>query len=44
MAAWHGVSAWLLIAPVAAVLIKLAVMPILRRLEASIHRRKEGAA
>lgn len=32
MAAWHGVSAWLLIAPVAAVLIKMAVMPALRKL------------
>ena len=41
MAAWHGVSAWLLIAPVAAVLIKLAVMPVLRRMTASLERRQE---
>jgi uncharacterized protein (DUF2062 family) len=43
MAAWHGVSAWLLIAPVAAVLIKLAVTPILNQLALSIQRRKELA-
>jgi uncharacterized protein (DUF2062 family) len=41
MAAWHGVSAWLLIAPVAAFLIKLAVMPMLTRLAASLARREE---
>lgn len=44
MAAWHGVSAWLLIAPVAAYLIKLAVMPVLRQLEVSLKRRKEAEA
>jgi uncharacterized protein (DUF2062 family) len=42
MAAWHGVSAWLLIAPLAAWLIKLAAMPILRRLSASLEKRNEG--
>lgn len=40
MAAWHGVSAWLLIAPVAALLIKLAVMPMLTRLAGSLARRE----
>lgn len=42
MAAWHGVSAWLLIAPVAAILIKVAVLPVLRQLAASLQRRKEA--
>ena len=32
LAAWHGVSAWLLVAPVAAVLIKLSVNPLVRHL------------
>jgi cytochrome c biogenesis protein CcdA len=31
MAAWHGVSAWLLIAPFAAIIIKWAVTPLVRR-------------
>ena len=43
MAAWHGVSAWLLIAPFAAVLIKMAVMPALRKLSVSLKRRQEVA-
>lgn len=43
-AAWHGVSAWLLIAPVAAVLIKLAVMPLLRRLAVTMEKHKEAQA
>jgi len=41
MAAWHGVSAWLLVAPVAAVIIKMAAMPVLRRLSVSLKRRRE---
>lgn len=41
MAAWHGVSAWLLIAPVAAILIKVAVLPVVRQLAESLQRRKE---
>ena len=44
MAAWHGVSAWLLIAPVAAVLIKMAVMPALRKLSVSLKRHQEVAS
>lgn len=40
MSAWHGVSAWLLVAPVAALLIKLAVAPVLRQLEVSLKKRK----
>lgn len=44
LAAWHGVSAWLLVAPVAALLIKLAVMPVLRQLAVSLQRRKEAEA
>lgn len=44
MSAWHGVFAWLLIAPVAALLIKLAIMPVLRQLDTSLKRRKEAEA
>lgn len=41
MAAWHGVSAWLLVAPIVAVLVKQAVMPVLRSLSESLKRRRE---
>jgi len=41
MAAWHGVSAWLLIAPLALVLIKIAVLPVLFSLAKSLEKRKE---
>jgi len=41
LAAWHGVSAWLLIAPLAAILIKVAVQPVVRRLAAGLAGRKE---
>ena len=41
MAAWHGVSAWLLIAPFAALLIKMLILPVLRQLAASLQRQKE---
>ncbi len=44
MSAWYGFSAWLLIAPVAALLITLAVLPVLRQLEVSLKRRKEVEA
>ncbi len=40
MAAWHGVSAWLLIAPVCVFLIKVAIMPVLRQLAESLKKRK----
>lgn len=40
MAAWHGVSAWLVIAPFAVILIKFAVTPILRRVGNSLERSK----
>jgi len=40
MAAWHGVSAWLLIAPVCVFLIKIAIMPVLRQLAESLKKRK----
>lgn len=43
MAAWHGVSAWLLIAPVVALMIKLALMPLLRQLSTSLKRGQEVA-
>jgi hypothetical protein len=41
MAAWHGVSGWLLIAPVAAVLIKWMATPAIKRLAESLEKRKE---
>ncbi len=44
VSAWHGVSAWLLFAPVAAVLVKLAVTPVLKQLTVAIHKRREAAA
>jgi uncharacterized protein (DUF2062 family) len=44
MSAWHGVSAWLLIAPVAAILIKLALMPVIQQLAISLKRRQEVAS
>lgn len=43
MAAWHGVSAWLLIAPFAAVLIKMVVLPVVKRLAQSMQRQQEVA-
>jgi hypothetical protein len=39
MAAWHGVSAWLLIAPIVAILIKLLATPLLTRLAARLEKR-----
>jgi hypothetical protein len=39
MAAWHGVSAWLLIAPIVAILIKLLATPLLTRLAAKLKTR-----
>lgn len=44
MAAWHGVSAWLLFAPVAAVVLKWAIAPMIRSLAASLKKRKEVTA
>lgn len=41
LAAWHGVSAWFLIAPFAALLIKVTVLPVLRKVAASLQRREE---
>jgi uncharacterized protein (DUF2062 family) len=41
MAAWHGVTAWLLIAPVAVFLIKISVLPVLLKLSESLEKRKE---
>lgn len=39
-AAWHGVCAWLLIAPLAVLFIKLLLTPVLRQLAVSIRKRK----
>lgn len=41
MAAWHGVSAWLLMAPMAVLIIKFAISPALRGLAASLHKCRE---
>jgi len=43
MAAWHGVTAWLLIAPVALFVIKISVLPVLVQMARSLERRKEVA-
>ena len=43
-AAWHGVSAWLVIAPFAVMLIKIAVTPVLRQVGKSLERAKVVAA
>jgi uncharacterized protein (DUF2062 family) len=40
MAAWHGVSAWLLIAPFAVLPVKLIVTPVVRRLALTLEKRK----
>jgi uncharacterized protein (DUF2062 family) len=40
LAAWHGVSAWLLIAPFAIFLIKMATLPALKALALSLEKRK----
>ena len=40
MTAWHGVSAWLLIAPFAAILIKLIATPIINHLNRVVKNRK----
>ena len=44
IAAWHGVSAWLVIAPFAVILIKIATTPILRGLSKSLETNKVVAA
>lgn len=43
MAALHGASAWLLIAPFAVLLIKVLVSPVVRKLAARLGRRKVTA-
>ena len=40
MVAWHGVSAWLVLAPFAVILIKIAATPILRRVGKSLETSK----
>lgn len=41
MAAFQGVIAWLLVAPLLAILIKMAVTPLLRRVAANLKQRRE---
>lgn len=43
MAAWHGVSAWLLLAPGLALLIKWGSTPLLAKLAARLKSQKEAA-
>lgn len=42
-AAWHGISAWLLVAPILLILLKSALTPPLRKLLVEIQSRKELA-
>jgi uncharacterized protein (DUF2062 family) len=42
LAAWHGILAWMLIAPFLAYGIKLAVMPALRALKAKVRYEGDG--
>ncbi|MBC8125832.1 MAG: DUF2062 domain-containing protein [Gloeobacteraceae cyanobacterium ES-bin-144] len=44
LAAWHGVTAWLLVAPIAILLIWFAALPVLRRMARAIQNRKEVLA
>lgn len=44
LAAWHGITAWMLVAPVLAVAIKLAITPILIRFAEKIRTNREAAA
>jgi uncharacterized protein (DUF2062 family) len=41
MAAFHGVLAWAVIAPVAAITIKVSILPMLNRLRNSLESKKE---
>ncbi len=41
MTALHGISAWLLMAPIVAIIIKISVMPIVQKLSTSRTARKE---
>ena len=41
LAAWHGITAWLLVAPLLVIVIKVAVMPPLRAAKAKLDRGKE---
>jgi len=43
MAAFHGVVAWMVVAPFAALLIRTAALPVLRKLGDVIEKRKGGA-
>jgi uncharacterized protein (DUF2062 family) len=42
MAGCYGIFAWLLIAPIALLMIKVSVMPIIQRLEKSFQKSKEA--
>jgi uncharacterized protein (DUF2062 family) len=44
LAAWHGITAWALIAPLLAVLIKLAVLPALSAWRARLNASRELAS
>lgn len=42
LAAWHGITAWMIVAPLLALLIKLLVTPLLRKAAGKIQTRKEA--
>jgi hypothetical protein len=41
LAAWHGITAWLIVAPIIAIIVKLAVTPVLARVAASARARSQ---
>ncbi|MDB6077282.1 MAG: hypothetical protein JWO82_1029 [Akkermansiaceae bacterium] len=43
-AAWHGISAWLLVAPILLLLLKTSITPLLRKLLVKVQSRKADLA
>jgi len=44
LAAWHGITAWMIVAPFLAILIKMLATPLLRKAARKIQSRKEARA
>jgi uncharacterized protein (DUF2062 family) len=44
LAAWHGITAWMIVAPLLAILIKLLATPLLRKAARKIQSRREARA
>jgi hypothetical protein len=44
LAAWHGITAWMLIAPILAIVIKFSITPILVRFAKKIRANREASA